>query len=439
MNLTRLSIQNFRSLYNVELTLKPLTILIGPNASGKSNLFKALRFIYDGVAGEIKDWQAYSAQIDDLLWYGTANGQRPDQVKFVLDFGDSEIRPFQFQYGVIFRTGNYLEVANEWLKEWKIQFDKQLLGWLEPQLTVHELPAEIFLDHRQLREWLKQQSKWDENFGNVVTHFERDGLNIQEGAIEFVTHSSRMLRLRNPDSDTAEEATYGHITGWRFVEANLRAARFAHFIPQYPEEVPPLEGDFSNLSAFLYALHQLQRDDFDTVVDALQRSIELPRSVKIEHDSGRGGQSAHYGFVERAFGEERFIPPESMSDGTIKLLAYLALLLADPTITLACLEEPDVGLHPRMMVHLADAMRQAINREIEGEQGYEASPQIIVTTHSPEFMDCFDLTEEAEYLQVYLVERNELGQTVFTPATADEFAPWLEKYRLGEAVRRRFI
>jgi hypothetical protein len=54
-------------------------------------------------------------------------------------------------------------------------------------------------------------------------------------------------------------------------------------------------------------------------------------------------------------------------------------------------------------------------------------------------MDCFDLKEEQDYLQVYIAERDERGRTVFTLATVEEFAPWLEKYRLGEAVRRRFI
>lgn len=69
MNLTKLHIRHFQSLYDVELTLKPLTILIGPNASGKSNLFKALRFMYDAVAGDRLDWQAYDGQLNELRWY----------------------------------------------------------------------------------------------------------------------------------------------------------------------------------------------------------------------------------------------------------------------------------------------------------------------------------------------------------------------------------
>ena len=309
-----------------------------------------------------------------------------------------EVNIIESYFTIIKRTdSNYLEIANEWLR----------------------IPV--------------NNEEW-------VTLFERIGSTlVDDKGNKFSLRSGRTLVLREPGNNELEDSIREHIIGWYFSETDLQAARLPYFIPQHPANVPLLEGDFSNLSAFLYALYHLQRSDFDAIVEALNRSIELPNSIKIKHDGTRGGQNARYSFVEKAFGEERFIPPESMSDGTISLLGHLALFLADRSITLACLEEPNNGLHPRIMIHLVDAMRQAINRERIDKAGHKVTPQIIATTHSPEFMDCFDLTQEADYLQVYIVERNELGQTIFTPATADEFAPWLEKYHLGEAVRRRFI
>jgi predicted ATP-dependent endonuclease of OLD family len=91
MYLSRLQIQRFRSLYDVDLALKPLTIIIGPNASGKSNLFKALRFLHDAVAGDRLEWQAYDSQIDHLLWYGVDEyGNRPQTIKFTCEFSASD-------------------------------------------------------------------------------------------------------------------------------------------------------------------------------------------------------------------------------------------------------------------------------------------------------------------------------------------------------------
>ncbi|HEX9736342.1 MAG TPA: AAA family ATPase [Thermoanaerobaculia bacterium] len=85
--LTDIAFTNFRSLRSVQLQLKPITLVIGPNASGKSNLFKALRFLHDAVAGDLRDWQSYDSLIDDLVWFGTDDrGERPEEIETTLGF-----------------------------------------------------------------------------------------------------------------------------------------------------------------------------------------------------------------------------------------------------------------------------------------------------------------------------------------------------------------
>ncbi|MBE7551882.1 MAG: AAA family ATPase [Anaerolineales bacterium] len=410
MYLSHLTLQYFRSLYNIDLPLKPLTIIIGPNASGKSNLFHALRFLYDAVVGDRLDWQVYDSQIDDLRWYGLDDfGKRPDKLHFNLRY--SEAGTDLVNYHTVFQCGDYLEIVEEILK---IHVGNELFPYFERQgENIHQR-----IGYR----------------GNVLKnpYYSR-------------ARSNRNLHLREEGPSLIvplPQLVYKHITGWRFFDVDLQQARRETFIPQYPEEVPPLSGNASNLSAFLYALYQRRYDDYTAIIDKMTDFIELPQSLMVEHDAERGGQNARYRFIEQPFSENRLIPPTSMSDGTIRLLALLALLLADHTVTLACLEEPDHGLHPRLMLYLADIVRQAIEAPLEEDEAVGTSitpPQIIITTHSPEFMDCFDLAAEADYLQVYIADRDEDGKTLLTPTTAEEFAPWLEKYRLGEAVRRRFI
>jgi predicted ATPase len=112
MYLNRLQIRYFRSLYKVDLDLKPLTILIGPNASGKSNLFKALRFLHDAIAGDRLEWQSYDNQIDHLLWYGfDEHGNRPETVAFTCEFSSRGKSLGRYQAAL--RCKDYIRVEAE--------------------------------------------------------------------------------------------------------------------------------------------------------------------------------------------------------------------------------------------------------------------------------------------------------------------------------------
>ena len=407
MYLTHLHIQHFRSLFDVRLELKPLTIIIGPNASGKSNLFKALHFLYDGIAGDRLEWQAYDSQIDELIWYGLDEyGNRPNTLAFDCQFG-SVAAPVA-RYGTVVGCTDYLKVETE-----------ELAVVLPSQQQTHPF---LSRDGEQIRQHIGQ----------------RGGPLSQPYRLQARSPRTLTLREEGPDLRLPQAlAVYEHIRGWRFFDVALQRARQEGFVPQYPDVVPPLANDAANLSAFLYALWRLRPEDFDAVAEALSDFIDLPEKLLVEHDAERGGQNARYLFVEMPFGEEHPVPPQSMSDGTIRLLAYLAFLIGDTSVTLACLEEPDHGLHPSLMLYLADILRQSVTSLPDNEDSL--TPQVLITTHSPEFMDCFDLEEEQDYLQVYIAARDERGRTILTPASAGGFAPWLEKYRLGEAVRRRLL
>ncbi|GAB4577494.1 MAG: AAA family ATPase [Anaerolineales bacterium] len=411
MNLTSLHIQHFQSLYDVELMLKPLTIFIGPNASGKSNLFKALRFIYNAVAGDRLDWQAYDGQLNELRWYGLNElGNRPETLEFSFDFRPFSNKITQGTYSTTLRCGDFLQVDQEEVKV--------VLGGSDQELKrFFERTDESVRHYVGRRGRMLQSPKYSQVRSSRTLHLRDEGLGITNPIVKEI---------------------YEHIAGWRIVDIDLSKARQGTFVPEYPEEVPSLAGDASNLSAFLYSLYRTRPNDLEAINDAIAEFIELPQSLLVEHDAERGGQTARYQFIEKPFGESHLIPPTNMSDGTIRLLTLLALLLGDRTVTLACLEEPDHGLHPRLMYYLADVLRQTIV-EVESEEINEHPLQFIITTHSPEFMDCFDLEVEKDYLQVYIVQRDETGKTLFTPANAQEFAPWLQRFRLGEAVRRRLV
>jgi predicted ATPase len=113
------------------------------------------------------------------------------------------------------------------------------------------------------------------------------------------------------------------------------------------------------------------------------------------------------------------VPATRLSDGTLRFLALLAILLSPESATLICIEEPELGLHPDAMALLAELLVEASTKT-----------QLIVTTHSDILVS--ELTEEAESVLVcdYGQEGTELHRL-----EAAKLSLWLEKYRLGEVWR----
>lgn len=112
----------------------------------------------------------------------------------------------------------------------------------------------------------------------------------------------------------------------------------------------------------------------------------------------------------------RTIPSTRLSDGTLRYLALLAILCDPAPPRVVCIEEPELGLHPDLLPHVARLMIEASER-----------CQIIATTHSDVIVDA--LSEHAD--SVIVCDRGESGSTM-RRLDAEKLKPWLEDYRLGQ-------
>jgi predicted ATPase len=123
--------------------------------------------------------------------------------------------------------------------------------------------------------------------------------------------------------------------------------------------------------------------------------------------------------VGRRDGLRTPVPATRLSDGTIRFIALLAILLRPEAATLICLEEPELGLHP-------DAVGQVAELLVETSQ----RTQLIVTTHSDALVSA--LSDQPESV---LVTEHFPGGTTFQRLEGDKLGFWLDKYRLGEVWR----
>jgi predicted ATPase len=108
-------------------------------------------------------------------------------------------------------------------------------------------------------------------------------------------------------------------------------------------------------------------------------------------------------------------PAYRLSDGTLRWLALLTILLNPTPAPVTCIDEPELGLHPDILPTLADLLVEASTRT-----------QLIVTTHSRSFIDSFTEIPEA----VCVCEKVE-GSTVIERLDGERLKVWLDKYSLG--------
>jgi predicted ATPase len=108
-------------------------------------------------------------------------------------------------------------------------------------------------------------------------------------------------------------------------------------------------------------------------------------------------------------------PAERLSDGTLRWLMLLIVLLDPSPPPLICIDEPELGLHPDMISKLADLLREASTRT-----------QLVITTHSTALVDAFSDDPEA----ICVCEKID-GATRVRRLTAEKLAVWREDYSLG--------
>jgi len=381
MLIKSLKVTNFLS-YGPEtqaVELGPLNVLIGPNGSGKSNFLEALSLLQaapEQLTRPIRD----GGGIQDWLHKSGAPGSAEDARIEVVIANPNKGRK-DFRYGLAFNeVGGRFEVRDEYLENAQADAGKK-----QPYFFYH----------------------WNE--GHPVLNMNTVGFSERKLQRETIKPELSILAQKR-DADLYPEMTW---VADQFQSMRLyREWTFGRYaVPRLPQKTDlpndKLEQDCSNLGL---VLNRLQMN-----VPARRRLIEALRVVYdgIEdiHVQVEGGTAQV--FLIEAKGA---IPATRLSDGTLRYLAMLALLCDPAPPPLVVLEEPELGLHPDMLPSLANLLIDASSRA-----------QWIVTTHAPSLVDAFSDNPSA----VLVCERGQDG-THIERLDADELAPWLEKYQLGQ-------
>ena len=217
------------------------------------------------------------------------------------------------------------------------------------------------------------------------------------------------------DPDIYPEVTW---IGRKFGEIlTFREWAFGRYAPlrqPQPADLPDdcLEHDNRNLALVLNRIESQDRD-FRRLNDLMRRF-----NSRFERMSTRvSGGAVQLYLYETDLASP--IPATRLSDGTMRFLSILALLLTPAPPPLVCIEEPELGLHPDVVSDIGKLLIEASRRM-----------QLIVTTHSDALVSA--LSEQPD--SVVVCERRGAA-TVLERLDPDRLSSWLKEYSLGDVWR----
>ncbi|URD51780.1 AAA family ATPase [Chroococcidiopsis sp. CCNUC1] len=377
-----LRLQNFLSFGSEgeEIELQPLNVLIGANASGKSNLIEAFG-ILKALPTDLLASIRRGGGVSEFLWKGSDDIPTA-RIEVTVEYLTNISLQYRIVFGALQQT---FEVLEEFIKIQGVEIEQQ----------------DVY--HHQL----------NKNDSSTFSFYALSNLENKTLPISYskVQRQQSILSQRK-DPDRMLEITY---LGNQF--SNISLYRDWHIgrnskarMPQQTDlpEHPLLE-DGSNLGICLNNLqHQIGSKK---IIDKLKKFYEEAEELTTKI---YGGTVQIY---IREAGLTQPIPATRLSDGTLHYLFLMALLLDPTPPPLICIEEPEIGLHPDMMSTIAEMLIEASQRT-----------QIIVTTHSESLIS--SLPPES----VLICEKDYQG-THLRRLDPVKLKKWMEEYSLGDIWR----
>jgi predicted ATPase len=399
-------IRNFRTLKDIRLgrfwnvrgaeSLTPMTAVIGKNGAGKSTLFDAFGFLADCLKSGVEEacdsrgrggygrlrTQGESGPIEFEIYYKQDTKARPITYELAIEL-DSRDRPFvqrerlrQRRKGQKHgRPFSFLMLNNGRGVAWKgeregKQVDEEkgdfdLVRWME-EMKSGDVPEE------------------ESNETEIVELEDNRKLGIATlGSLKQHPRISAFRRF---------------IEGWYLSYFTPDAARSLPLAG--PQKHLNIHGD--NLGNVVQFMEREHPKRFDTILNRIAEKI--PGIHRISTEPTKDGR------LLLKFDDKGYRDPfysQQMSDGTLKVFAYL-LMLEDPSPPpFLCIEEPENGLYHKLLESLAAEFRAHAT-------GLKGGSQVFVTTHQPYFVDALDPEE------VWILEKSDDGFSSIRRANDDE-------------------
>ena len=396
-------VKNFKSLKDVTLgriwdhpqndPLTPMTVVIGKNGVGKSALFDAFGFLADALksgAEEACDARGHGG-FEKLRTQG-----QTDPIEFEVYYkASANVRPISYLIQIEADEAGRPYVLREMMLEGRGD---------EPPLCF------LFLAKGRGVVWKGNQG---EQVNQTAEGF--DILELAKSVVKW-TEEKKLGKFKDSEMIELEDRRKLGITTLGALKQHPRISAFRQFIEGWylsyftPDAARslPLAGPQKHLNVHgdnLGNVVQFMQREHPTRFQSILKEIakRIPGIDKIDTERTNDGR------LLLRFNDKGFQDPfyaQQMSDGTLKVFAYLLLLYNPTPPPFLCIEEPENGLYHKLLETLAHEFR-----EHASEQG--GGSQVFITTHQPYFVNALDPKE------VWILEKGVDGFSTIRRASED--------------------
>lgn len=378
-----LAIANYRSLLSLVIPLDNLNVITGPNASGKSNLYRALRLLAETAQGGVVNALAREGGLDSTFWAG------PEKISRRMRNGEVPVQGGPKQKRSRLRLGFSGDTFGYSIS----------LGLPEPSSSAFALDPEIKRECIWAGPSYRPASQLVDREGPVI----KVRTDRRWDVIAQHTHSfdSMFSQAADPVRTPEVVALREEIRGWRFYDHFRSDPEAPARLPQLGTRTPVLHHDGRDLAAALQTIMEI--GDANALDDAVSDAFPGAQlTISMQRDGRFTMELRQEGLLRPLSGQE-------LSDGTLRYLLWVAALLTPRPPPLMVLNEPETSLHPDLLPALARLIIRAAQ-----------STQVWVVSHATRLISALESSDQCNAIRL---EKN-LGQTQVSELGMLDQPPW---------------
>ncbi|GBE76914.1 hypothetical protein NIES3804_25900 [Microcystis aeruginosa NIES-3804] len=346
MKIVSIKIKNYRMFKNIHIRdIPPFCVIIGANGTGKSTLFDIFGFLRDALKNNIRQALQIRGGYREIITRGQEQENIEIELQFRMKILDTE------------RLVTYILIIGQ--NKNRPVIKREILRYKRGE---HGKPFH-FLDF-QLGQGYAITN--EEDFSKPDKELDREEQQLESNDILAIKGLGQFQRFK------AATAFRSLIENWHVSDFHISEARGSKEI-SYAEHLSPTGDNIATVAQYIY---QQYPTIFQQILEKMKQRVPGISSVEAkETEDGR----LILRFQDQAF-KDPFID-RYVSDGTMKMFAYLILLFDPNPHPLLCVEEPENQLYPTLLKELAEEFAHY------SDQG----GQVFVSSHSPDFINAVPL------------------------------------------------